>query len=99
MIVDALDEHIKDHEEEDGFRIKLVDKLQGFQVTPANLSSYSILLTSQDYLTIQEQLQLCRRIEIRAQEADNKVYLALKISVIRCCNPELRKIRHLVTKC
>jgi hypothetical protein len=80
IVVDALDEHIRGYEEENVFRMKLVEDLLRLQVTADNPGGYSLLFTSRDYLTIQEQLQPCRKIEIRAQEADIRSYLESRIS-------------------
>ncbi|KAI9894447.1 MAG: hypothetical protein M1814_003205 [Vezdaea aestivalis] len=79
IIVDAFDES----EEHNQARVDLVDELQSLP------SSASLLFTSRDILSIKSELDQCQRIDIRATDADMKVFLA-------CCIEKERKLKRII---
>ena len=79
ILVDALDEHVINDEEESVMQLTLLDILLNLQQQRNSSEGYTLLFTSRENGLIQERLVGCARLDIRAADSDIEVYLRSRI--------------------
>ena len=79
ILIDALDEHFINDDEDDVFYLKLLDELLTLQSPNQNGTGYRLFITSRENPTIGEKLRDSVRIEIHAVDADVEAYTRARI--------------------
>ena len=79
ILVDALDEHIINDDEENAAQLTLLDVLLDLQEQGDNSGGHTLLFTSRENGLIQERLAGCIRLDIRAADADIESYVRSRI--------------------
>ena len=79
ILVDALDEHFANENDEDVLEMNFLDELLQLQHRGNGLPGYSIFLTSRENPVLQERLGGCVRAEIYAADRDIQMYLRSRI--------------------
>ena len=79
LLVDALDEHFTNEDEENMSELTFLDELLQLQHRVSTLQGYSLFLTSREQPVLQERLAECIRAEIYAANADIENYLRSRI--------------------
>lgn len=79
ILVDALDEHFTNEEEDDVLEMTFLDELLQLQQGRNSLPGYSIFFTSREHPLLQERMGACVRARIYAADADIEMYLRSRI--------------------
>ncbi len=79
ILIDALDEHITNEDEENALRLTLLDELLKLQKQGSGLKGYTLFFTSRENHVIQEQLAGSVRLDIRAADSDIELYVRSRI--------------------
>lgn len=79
ILVDALDEHIINDDEENAAQLTLLDVLLDLQEQGDNSGGHTLLFTSRENGLIQERLVGCIRLDVRAADADIESYVRSRI--------------------
>ena len=79
ILVDALDEHFVNNDEETTMQLALLDVLLGLQHLGTVSGGYALYFTSRENDLIQERLAGCVRLDIRAADSDIESYLRSRI--------------------
>jgi hypothetical protein len=79
ILVDALDEHLNDDEKRPTFQIEFLRRIQEIQKRVNISTCCRLFLTSRENPLIEEQLEACTRVEVRATDRDIKQFLKARI--------------------
>ena len=79
ILVDALDEHFTNENEDDLLEVSLLDELLKLQHDSNTVSACSLFVTSRENPIFREKLEECLRLEIRASDTDIQTYLRSRI--------------------
>lgn len=80
IVVDALDEHIREEDENNAFRTQFLDQLLSLQAKPGTQGGYSIFLTSRESNSIRSQLDGSTSIQLHANESDVRSYITARLA-------------------
>ena len=79
ILIDALDEHFTNEDEENALRLTLLDELLKLQKKGGGLKGYTLFFTSRENHVIQEHLAGSVRLDIRAADSDVGSYVRSRI--------------------
>jgi hypothetical protein len=80
IIIDALDEHLNGDEKHPTVQIEFLRRVQEIQKQANASSCCRLFLTSRENRLIEDQLEGCTRVEIRATDSDIRQFLRARIS-------------------
>ena len=80
ILIDALDEHFTNEDEEKALRLTLLDELLKLQRQGSGLKGYTLFFTSRENRVIQEQLAGSVCLNIRATDSDIESYVRSRIA-------------------
>ena len=79
ILVDALDEHFINDDEESVMQLTLLDSLLNLQKRGNSSRDYTLFFTSREFPLIHRRLAGCVRLDIRATDSDVESYLRSRI--------------------
>ena len=80
ILIDALDEHFTNEDEEDVLQIPLLEELLELQRRPSASKGYTLFFTSRENHVIRENLAGSCRLDIRAADVDIESYIRSRIA-------------------
>ena len=80
IVIDALDEHFTNEDEENVLQLPLLQELLKLQRDPSASKGYTLFFTSRENHIIREQLAGSGRLDIRAADADIESYIRSRIA-------------------
>ena len=80
ILIDALDEHFTNEDEENALRLTLLDELLELQKQESGFKGYTLFFTSRENSVIQKQLAGSVRLNIRAKDPDIESYVRSRIA-------------------
>lgn len=80
ILIDALDEHFTNEDEENGLQLILLEELLKLQKQGSCFKGYTLFFTSRENYVIQEHLTGAVRLDIRAADSDIESYVRSRIA-------------------
>ena len=80
ILIDALDEHFTNEDEENALQLTLLDELLKLQKQGSGFEGYTLFFTSRENHVIQEHLAGSVRLDIRAADSDIESYVRSRIA-------------------
>ena len=80
ILIDALDEHFTNEDEENALQLTLLDELLKLQSQGSGFKGYTLFFTSRENRVIQEHLAGSARLDIRAADSDIESYIRSRIA-------------------
>ena len=80
ILIDALDEHFTNEDEENALQLTLLEELLKLQKQRSGFEGYTLFFTSRENHVIQEHLAGSVRLDIRAADSDIESYVRSRIS-------------------